>query len=88
MRLPNLIVKYGEENKEIKMKIIMILLLVLLTASCAQSSVGGATTWENGRETKKIDMCMAHCISEASDGKHCSEFSKDMAETCKDYLKK
>ena len=68
------------------MKIIFVFILVTLLSSCAQSSVGGATTWENGRETKKIDMCMAHCISEASDGKHCSEFSNDMAKTCKEYL--
>ncbi len=29
---------------------------------------------------------MAHCINEASDGKYCSEFSSDMAGTCKEYL--
>lgn len=70
------------------MKLFFLIILILLTAGCAHNVVGGATTWKNGKETEKVDVCMANCISKAEDGIHCSEFNQKAAISCKEYLKK
>jgi hypothetical protein len=65
---------------------IVLMIFMLSIVGCASTNVGGGSKWKNGVETDKFNLCMGSCLSKTADGKQCTAFAADMAQTCKEYL--
>ncbi len=67
------------------MKYLYLIVVILSLHGCAHTSIGNGTYNKEGVEVSSFRHCMANCVTNAEDGKHCAKLSKEMEEVCSTY---